>query len=78
MPDQPTSSLDSNTAVPGEELDDPKLSGEDLERVERYLASPVHSVERKPFRPWFMMFMLLVVVGSLSLLSLLIAWLVLE
>ncbi|MBT8140100.1 MAG: DUF3094 domain-containing protein [Gammaproteobacteria bacterium] len=54
-----------------------KLSAEDLERVARYLRSPVHQVERKPFRPWLMMLLLLATVGALSLLSLLISWLVL-
>ncbi len=54
------------------------LSPEDLARVERYLSSPIHSVERKPFRPYLMMLLLVSVVVSLSLLSLLISWLVLK
>ncbi|MGB5324023.1 MAG: DUF3094 family protein [Pseudomonadales bacterium] len=54
-----------------------KLSREDLARVDRYLGSPLHQVDRKPFRPWLMMLALLAVVGSLSLLSLLISSLVL-
>ena len=78
MPDTQASNT-SNTDNASVDVDpETKLSAEDLQRVERYLSSPVHSVERKPFRPWFMMLMLLVTVGSLSLLSLLIAWLVLE
>ena len=54
------------------------LSPEDLERVRRYLNSPIHSVDRKPFRPFLMMIMLVAAVSSLSLVSLLIAWIVLE
>ena len=55
----------------------PQLSDEDLARVEQYLSSPIHQVERQPFRPWFMMLALVGVVTALSLLSLLISWLVL-
>lgn len=29
-----------------------QLYPEDQEKVDRYLRSPEHSVERKPFRPW--------------------------
>ncbi|NNC54375.1 MAG: DUF3094 family protein [Pseudomonadales bacterium] len=65
--------------VQGSPGDDPgeQLSPEDLERVAKYLDSPVHQVERKPFRPWLMMLLLLSTVAALSLLSLLISWLVL-
>ena len=56
----------------------PKLSAEDQARVEKYLQSPVHSVERKPFKPWLMMASLVAVIVSLSLLSLLISSFVLE
>ena len=48
-----------------------KLDDEDLKRVEEYLSSPVHQVERKPFRPWLLLFWLWVVVGGLGLVSLL-------
>ena len=54
-----------------------KLSGEDLERVEKYLASPIHQVERKPFRPWLMMALLALTVLSLGGLSMLISRIVL-
>ncbi len=54
-----------------------KLSSEDIKRVEKYLASPIHQVERKPFRPWLMMAMLVATVMSLGGLSILIASLVL-
>ena len=64
-------------AVPEPEADQPQLSDEDLARVEQYLSSPIHQVERKPFRPYFMMLALVGVVTGLSLVSLLISWLVL-
>ena len=54
-----------------------QLSAEDQARVDKYLSSPIHSVERKPFKPWIMMVMLLSSVASLSLISVLISWLVL-
>ncbi|WP_250461528.1 DUF3094 family protein [Microbulbifer litoralis] len=44
-----------------------KLSDEDQARVESYLHSGVNDVERKPFRPWLL---LAVIVGVLTLLSL--------
>lgn len=65
--------VDADSVSPEE-----KLSKEDLDRVNQYLSSPIHSIERKPFRPFVMMLSLVGVVTSLSLLSLLIAWLVLE
>ena len=30
----------------------PDLSKEDLERVNEYLSSPIHQIERPPFNPW--------------------------
>lgn len=54
-----------------------KLSAEDLARVDKYLSSPIHSVERKPFKSMRMMLALVGVVIVLGLLSQLIAWLVL-
>ena len=55
-----------------------KLSKEDLQRVEKYLSSPIHQVERKPFKPWIMMLMLVLTVLFLSGLSLVISWFVIE
>lgn len=63
--------------LPAEADGERKLSDEDMARVEKYLSSPIHSVERKPFRPWLMMLGLLGVLSVLSLLSLLISWWVL-
>jgi len=47
-----------------------QLSEDDLERVAQYLDSPIHRIERKPFRPWLMMASLVGVVTLLSFLSL--------
>lgn len=52
-----------------------RLSPEDQQKVEQYLASPQHQVERAPFRPWFLMFVLLAVVIGLGLLSRLLSYL---
>lgn len=57
---------------------DSKLSQEDLQRVEKYLSSPIHQVERKPFKPWLMMLMLVGTTLFLSGLSVLISWFVIE
>lgn len=49
-----------------------ELYPEDLERVRQVTSSGIHSVERKPFRFWIL---LLVIVGSVSVLSLL-SWVI--
>ena len=48
-----------------------KLDEEDMKRVEEYLSSPIHQVDRKPFRPWLLLLGLWVVVAVLGLVSLL-------
>lgn len=48
-----------------------RLNPDDQRRVNEYLSAPQHQVERRPFRPWRMMLVLLAVVFSLGLLSLL-------
>jgi len=50
----------------------PDLSKEDLERVNSYLNSPIHTTERPPFNPYYF---LALTFGSASGL-LLLAWLV--
>ncbi|MEO1078861.1 MAG: DUF3094 family protein [Pseudomonadota bacterium] len=47
----------------------PELRAEDQARVDGFLKRGVNSVDRKPFRPLLLMFMLVAVVGGLSLLS---------
>jgi len=48
---------------------EPRLSTEDQSRVDEFLARGVNSVERKPFRPVFLIFLLIAVVTGFSLLS---------
>ncbi|MDG1581649.1 DUF3094 domain-containing protein [Pseudomonas sp. GOM6] len=54
-----------------------RLSPEDQQRVEQYLSAPQHQVERKPFRPWRLLLMVIAVTICLGLLSRLLAGLVL-
>ena len=77
--DQPSADQASaaDLLVKAQQADQSKLSPEDLARVQKYLSSPIHSVERKPFKPWMMMLALVSVVVILGLLSQMIAWLVL-
>jgi len=44
----------------------PKLSEEDLARVQEYLNSPIHQVERQPFRPLRLLGVLWLVVTLIS------------
>jgi hypothetical protein len=46
-----------------------ELTPEDQARVDGFLKRGVNSVERKPFRPVYLMILLIAVVTSLSLLS---------
>ncbi len=50
------------------------LTPEDQERVERYLNRPNHQVDRKPFRPFLLLGVIVVVLTALSLFSYAIAW----
>ncbi|MEW5248306.1 DUF3094 family protein [Microbulbifer sp. 2201CG32-9] len=50
-----------------------KLSDEDQARVDKFLHSGVNDVERKPFRPWLLLAVIVGVLTLLSLLSLMIA-----
>lgn len=45
------------------------LKPEDLRRVEHYLNTPQHRVQRQPFRPWLLMITVLATVIGLGLLS---------
>lgn len=44
----------------------PRLSDEDLARVQEYLDSPIHRVERQPFRPFRLLLVLWLVIGLIS------------
>ena len=46
-----------------------KLSEADQAKVDAFLERGVNSVERKPFRPLFLIFLLIAVVAGFSLLS---------
>ena len=50
-----------------------KLTDEDQAKVDAYLKSGYNDVERKPFRPFLLLGVILAVLTALSLLSLLIA-----
>jgi hypothetical protein len=50
-----------------------QLSDEDMARVKEFLSTGYNDTERKPFRPLYMMVLLVVAVSSLSVLSLVIA-----
>jgi hypothetical protein len=54
-------------------LESNKLSKSDQAKVDAFLEQGVNSVERKPFRPLFLILLLMVVVAGFSLLSQLIA-----
>ena len=54
-----------------------RLKPDDQERVEEYLRLSQHRVERKPFRPWLLLCVVLVVVIGLGLLSRLLSYLTL-
>ncbi|MGV8864774.1 MAG: DUF3094 family protein [Pseudomonas sp.] len=54
-----------------------RLNPEDQQRVEEYLRTPVHTVERRPFRPWLLLAVVLIVVIGLGLLSRLLSYLTL-
>ena len=49
-----------------------EITDEDRDRVESVIHAGIHSVERKPFRPLYMILLLLGVMVSLSVLSIVI------
>jgi hypothetical protein len=51
-----------------------RLNPDDQQRVEQYLQAPQHRVERRPFRPWLLLVLVIAVVVGLGLLSRLLAW----
>ena len=50
-----------------------QLTGEDQEKVDRYLRASIHQVDRKPFRPWLLLGVILVVMTALSVFSYIVA-----
>ncbi|MWV11749.1 DUF3094 family protein [Pseudomonas sp. R-28-1W-6] len=54
-----------------------RLSPEDQQRVDQYLSTPQHRVERPPFRVWRLLLVILLAVIVLGVLSRLLSRLVL-
>lgn len=54
-----------------------RLYPEDQKRVEEYLNSPLHQVERKPFKVWWLLLAVVIAVIGLGLLARFLAALVL-
>ena len=54
---------------PNDTDDAKKLSDADQAKVDAFLERGVNSVERKPFKPLFLIFLLMAVVAAFSLLS---------
>ncbi|WP_348748668.1 DUF3094 family protein [Pseudomonas rhodesiae] len=54
-----------------------RLKPEDQQRVEEYLQLSQNRVERKPFRPWLLLCVVLIAVIGLGLLSRLLSYLTL-
>ena len=50
-------------------MDEPKLSPEDQAKVDKFVSTGINSVERKPFRPFRLLLVLLAIVTGLSILS---------
>ena len=59
----------SDANQPTDEAASQPLSQEDQTRVDGFLARGVNSVERRPFRPAFLIIVLIAVVTGFSLLS---------
>ncbi|NBA96424.1 DUF3094 family protein [Pseudomonas sp. R5(2019)] len=54
-----------------------RLNPDDQQRVDQYLQAPQHQVERKPFRPWLLLCLVVLATIGLGLLSRLLSQLVL-
>lgn len=54
-----------------------RLNPDDQRRVEEYLQAPQHQVERRPFRPWLLLAVVVAAVVGLGLLSRLLSYLTL-
>ena len=46
-----------------------RLNPEDQRRVDEYLRAPQHQVERRPFRPWLLLVLVVAVTIGLSQLA---------
>ena len=52
----------------------PPLTEEDQIRLNTYLSAPIHQRERKPFRPWLLLAIIVLLLTLLSGASYFIAW----
>ena len=52
----------------------PPLTEEDQARLNYYFSAPNHQLKRKPFRPWLLLTIIILVLTLLSGASYLIAW----
>jgi hypothetical protein len=52
----------------------PQLNDDDLARVDKYLSRPNHQIDRKPFRPWMLLGIILIVMTALSVFSYILAY----
>ena len=54
-----------------------RLNPDDQQHVEDYLQLPQNQVERRPFRPWLLLAVVVIIVIAMGLLSRLLSYLVL-
>lgn len=54
-----------------------RLNPDDQQRVDEYLQAPQHQVERRPFRPWLLLVVVVAATVGLGLLSRLVSYLTL-
>ncbi|MDY7561903.1 DUF3094 family protein [Pseudomonas sp. 10B1] len=54
-----------------------RLNPDDQQRVEEYLHTSQHQIERKPFRPWLLLIVVVAVTVGLGLLSRLLSYMAL-
>ncbi|MEA9976069.1 MULTISPECIES: DUF3094 family protein [unclassified Pseudomonas] len=54
-----------------------RLNPDDQQRVEEYLHTSQHQIERKPFRPWLLLVVVVAVTIGLGLLSRLLSYMAL-
>lgn len=54
-----------------------RLNPDDQQRVEEYLQTSLHQVERRPFRPWLLLVVVIAVTVGLGLLSRLLSYIAL-
>jgi hypothetical protein len=47
----------------------PELSPQDQKLVDEFISTGIHSVERKPFKPWLLVLMVLACMASMTMLS---------